>query len=176
MALTKEAKTKVVEELIVNLGSSKLTVAARYSGTSVKDMQALRDEARTSDTKVTIAKNRLFKKALIDIGFDEAAKSMPLTGQLMYTFNDTDEVAPAQVLANFAKSHPQIELVTGLNAVGQVLASEDLTMLANLPTKPQLQAQLIGTLSAPFNNFVGALASSNRRILHLLKARAEQVS
>lgn len=176
MALSKEEKTKVVEKLKAHLSSSKLTVAARYSGSSVKDLQALRDEAKASGTKVMIAKNRLFKKALAESSFDQAAKAMPLSGQLMYAFNETDEVAPAQVLANFAKSHPQIELVSGFNGDGQILVSQDLAMLANLPTRPQLQAQLIGTLMAPFNNFAGALAASNRRILHLLKARAEQLS
>lgn len=176
MALSKEEKTKRVEEVKALLSSAKLTVAARYSGTSVKDMQALRTEAKAGGTTLLVVKNRLFKKALSDTGLSDAAKQLPLSGQLMYAFNPDDEVAPAQVLAKFAKTNPQIELVSGLNAEGQILEASDLQILANLPSKDQLRGQLISTLSAPFNNFVGALAANNRRILHVLNARAEQAT
>ena len=176
MARTKESKNQVVDEVKAHLGSSKLTVAARYSGTAVKDMQILRREASAGGTKIMVVKNRIFKKALTDIGFNEAAANMPLTGQLIYAFSDADEVAPAQVLANFAKTNPQIELVSGLNGDGQILESSDLTALASLPTKEQLHAQLTGTLGAPFNNFISALVASNRRILYLLNARVQQAS
>ena len=176
MALTKEEKTKRVDEVKAHLSSAKLTVAARYSGTPVKAMQDLRAEAKAGGTTIMVVKNRLFKKALADAGLTEAAQAMPLSGQLMYAFNPDDEVAPAQVLANFTKTNPQIELVTGLNADGQILEASDLALLASLPSKDQLCSQLIGTLRAPFNNLVGTLAASNRRILHVLTARAEQTT
>jgi len=176
LARTKESKNQVVDEVKSLLSSSKLTVAAHYSGTKVTQMLQLRHQAKDSGTTIMVVKNRLFKRALIDSGFKVAAESMPLSGQLVFAFNPDDEVAPAQALANFAKTNPQIELVAALNSDGQIIESSDLVMLASLPTKEQLRGQLIATLSAPFNNLVGVLSASNRRILYLLKARASQTT
>lgn len=176
MALTKDKKAEVVKEIAELLGNSKLTVAAKYPGTSVKQLQTLRREARDGGTNIRVVKNRLFKKALEAAGHNEAAKTMPLTGQLMYVFNSEDEVAPAQVVANFSKVNPKATIVTGINAAGEVLPAEDLTVLASLPSKDQLRGMLVATIAAPINNFAGVLAGVNRSVLNVLNARAEQVS
>src|SRR5689334_10697437 len=139
MALSKDAKIAAVDKLNALLSSSKLTVAAIYSGTTVGQMQQLRKDAAANGTTILVVKNRLFKKALSDQGMEAAAKEMPLTGQLVYAFNEHDEAAPAQVLANFAKANPQIQLVSGIDSEGQVMESADLNMLATLPSRDQLR-------------------------------------
>jgi large subunit ribosomal protein L10 len=175
MALSKDRKTEVVAEVSDLLQRSKLTVFAKYSGTAVKDMQQLRRYARSNGTTVTIVKNRLFKIAL---GGDERFKdidSSGINGQLMYAFNAEDELAPAQALADFAKQQPQIEFVGGLNADGELLSAEDIKVLASLPSKQQLRAQLVGTVAAPLSGFVNIMSGNIRGVLNVLGARAEQL-
>src|SRR5437868_4017507 len=104
MALSKDKKTEVVAEISQRLNDSKLTVVAKYSGTSVKSMQQLRREASESQTTVSVAKNRLVKIALSQTDRFKDLDSSILNGQLMYAFNSEDEVAPAQILAKFAKT------------------------------------------------------------------------
>lgn len=176
MALSKDKKAEVVAEVSELLSSSKLTVIAKYSGTSVKAMQQLRREATQTGTTVSVVKNRLFQRALSgDERFAEASKNI-LTGQLMYAFNADDEVAPAQVLANFAKQQPQIEFIGGLSADGQLLSAEDIKALASLPSKDQLRAQLVGTIGAPLSGFVNVLSGNIRGVMNVLNARSEQIS
>lgn len=176
MALSKDKKAQVVAEVGRLMADSKLTVIAKYSGTSVKSMQQLRREARDNGTTISVVKNRLVKKAL---GNDERFSKTNLdllTGQLMYAFNSQDEVAPAQVLANFAKTEPQIEFVGAWNAEGQFLEATDVKALAALPSKEQLRAQLVGTIAAPLSGFVNVMAGNVRGVLNVLSARAEQIS
>ena len=176
MALKKEKKVEVVAKISDLLDSSKLTVIAKYSGTSVKSMQELRRQASENGTTITVVKNRLVKKALSD---NERFKSLDLSilnGQLMYAFNPQDEVAPAQVLANFAKQEPQIEFVGALNTDGQLMSVEDVKVLASLPSKDQLRAQLVGTIGAPLSGFVNVLSGNIRGVLNVLGARADQIS
>jgi large subunit ribosomal protein L10 len=168
MALSKDRKTEVVAEVGRLLVDSKLTVIAKYAGTSVKSLQALRAEAKQNGTKVSVVKNRLVIK------FKDFDTSL-LIGQLMYAFNADDEVAPAQVLANFAKSEPQIEFIGGINADGQLLSADDVKALASLPSKDQLRAQLVGTIAAPLSGFVNVLSGNVRGVLNVLNARAEQL-
>jgi large subunit ribosomal protein L10 len=176
MALSKDKKAEVVTKISELLDSSKLTVIAKYSGTSVKSMQELRRQARGNGTTISVVKNRLVRKALSDNERFSSADLSVINGQLMYAFNSRDEVAPAQVLANFAKTEPQIEFVGALNAEGQMLSVDDVKALASLPGKDQLRAQLAGTIAAPLSGFLNVMSGNIRGVLNALSARAEQIS
>jgi large subunit ribosomal protein L10 len=176
MALTRPKKEEVVADVANLLGSSKLTVIAKYDGTSVGSMQSLRRQAREGGTQIRVVKNRLFKLAA---GSDDRFKDIDtglLTGQLLYAFNAEDEVAPAQALAAFAKSEPQIEFIGALSADGNFIEAVDVKALASLPSKEQLRGMLVGTLAAPLSGFVNVMAGNVRGVLDVLNARSEQLS
>jgi large subunit ribosomal protein L10 len=175
MALSKEKKAEVVSEVGELLGKSKLTVVAKYPGTSVNAMQTLRHDAKQNGTVVRVVKNRLFKLALATNPELKSVDSSALTGQLLYAFNPDDEVASAQSLANFAKTETQLEFVGAISSDGQFLPAEDVKALANLPSKDQLRGQVVGTIAAPLSGFVNVLSGNVRGILNVLNARAEQL-
>src|SRR6185437_3437067 len=95
-----------------------MTVVAAYPGTTVKAMQALRKQARGNGTQLRVVKNRLVIKAIQQNDALKSADTSSLTGQLVYAFNSSDEVAPAQVIANFAKTNPTLEFVGAISADG----------------------------------------------------------
>ncbi len=172
MALSKEKKAEVVNEVKDLLKDSKLTVVAKYQGTSVKSMQELRKSSRDNGTKVIVIKNRLFKKALEgDERFKDTDLSA-LTGQLVYAFSAEDEVAPAQSLANFAKKEPQIEFIGALTKEGQLLPAEEVKVLASLPGKNQLIAEAVAMLTSPLNDVTNALAGNLHALLDGVSAKA----
>lgn len=175
MALSKDKKAEVVDEVAGLLKDSKLTVVAKYQGTSVKSMQELRRASRDNGTKIVVVKNRLFKKAIENDQRFKDTDLSAITGQLMYAFNSEDEVAPAQSLANFAKTQPQIEFVGAFDAEGNLLPAEDVAALASLPSKDQLRGMLVGTLAAPLTGFAGVMSASVRSILNVFSARAESL-
>lgn len=176
MALTREKKEQIVAEVAQLLQSSKMTVVAKYAGTSVKSMQALKRASRDNGTTLKVVKNRLVIKALSDNAKFAGADTNRLSGQLLYAFNAEDEVAPAQVLANFAKNEPQLEFVGALTADGSFISAEDVKALAGLPSKDQLRAQLVGMFAAPMSGFVNVMASNVRGVLNVLSAHSEAIS
>jgi large subunit ribosomal protein L10 len=172
MALSKDKKAQVVDEVSQLLKDSKMTVVAKYQGTSVKSMQELRKTSSDSGTKVMVVKNRLFKKAASN---DERFKDTDLsalTGQLMYAFASVDEVAPAQSLAAFAKNEPQIEFVAALSAEGKLLPAEEVKVLASLPSKNELIAQTVAMLLSPVNDVTNALSGNLHALLDGVEAKA----
>ena len=172
MALTKDKKAEVVSEVAELLKDSKMTVMAKYQGTSVKSMQQLRRDARDNGTKILVVKNRLLKKA---IEADERFKNIDtssITGQLMYAFNPSDEVAPAQALANFAKSEPQIEFVGAISAEGRLLDASEVKTLASLPSKDQLIAETVAMLLSPVSDVVSGLSGDLHGLLDGVAAKA----
>lgn len=172
MALSKDKKAEVVDEVTQLLKDSKLTVVAKYQGTSVKSMQELRRTSRDNGTKIRVVKNRLFKKAAEGDDRFKNADLSALNGQLMYAFNQEDEVAPAQSLANFAKNEPQIEFVAALTAEGKLLPADEVKVLASLPSKNQLIAETVAMLTSPLNDVVSGLSGNLHGLLDGVEAKA----
>lgn len=172
MALTKDKKQQVVQGVADALGSSKMTVVAKYSGTTVKSMQQLRRDARDSGTKLQVVKNRLVKKALESVDALKSVDTSALQGQLLYAFNSQDEVAPAQALAAFAKQNPQLEFVGAISAEGKFLSADEVKELATLPSKENLIAQVLATLSSPLNDVTNALSGNLHALLDGVEAKA----
>ncbi len=64
MALSKDKKQAVVDELTAVLSEAKIAVIADYTGLTVKEMQELRRNAKEQGTNVKVVKNRLQKTVL----------------------------------------------------------------------------------------------------------------
>jgi len=172
MALNKTQKNDVVAEVSELLKSSKMTVVAKYQGTTVKALQTLRREAKANGTKVKVVKNRLVIKAVQTNDTLKDADVSELQGMLLYAFNADDEVAPAQILSQFAKTNPTLEFVGALTGEGKFIGSEDVKALANLPSKNELVAQVVATLLSPVNDVTNALSGNLHALLDGVEAKA----
>ena len=172
MALTKQKKQEVLQEVGRLLAESKMTVVAKYDGTNVKQMQTLRRQAKENETVVKVIKNRLVVQALSESDLYKGADKSELTSQLLYAFNSADEVAPAQALAQFAKKNPSIQFVGAFTAEGRFIGKDDVTALAALPSKNQLIAGVINTLTSPVNGVMSGLSGGLSGILSGLEAKA----
>lgn len=175
MALTKDKKAQVVKEVSQLLDQAKITVAAKYTGTSVKALQDLRKSGRDNGTLIKVIKNRLVIKALKDNPKYKDIDTSVFNDMLIYAFNSQDEAAPAQTLANFAKANPTIEFIGAITADGQFMPLEDVKLLALLPPLPQLKSILVGTIAAPLNSFAYVLSGNVRDLFNVLQARSQQL-
>jgi large subunit ribosomal protein L10 len=172
MALTKDKKNEVVAEVSERLKSSKMTVVAKYQGTTVKALQGLRRESRDNGTKVKVVKNRLVIQALKNIDALKDVETTALEGMLLYAFNGEDEVAPAQILANFAKANPSIEFVGAISSEGKLLTADEVKALATLPSKDELIATVVANLLSPVHDAVNALSGNLHALLDGVEAKA----
>lgn len=172
MALTKQEKSDVIAEVSELLSSSKMTVVAKYQGTTVKALQTLRRQSRDNGTKVKVVKNRLVVQALKNVDALKDVETSPLQGMLLYAFNGEDEVAPAQILAEFAKANPSLEFVGAISAEGKLLSADEVKALATLPSKDQLIAQVVATLLSPVNDVTNALSGNLHALLDGVEAKA----
>lgn len=172
MALSKDKKNQIVDDVTSLLSESKMTVVAKYQGTTVKAIQDLRRKARDNDTQVKVIKNRLVIKAVQQTEALKNADTSSLQGMLLYAFNANDEVAPAQVLDTFAKNNPSIEFVGALSADGRFIDAAEVKALAGLPSKHELIAQVIATLASPLNDVTNALSGNLHALLDGVEAKA----
>ncbi len=172
MAISKAKKDTLVADLTALLSEAKLTAYARYQGLTVADLQELRKAAREAGVKIKVVKNRLVRVAMNEIGVYKDTDTTGLVGQLVYAISDTDEVAPAKVLANFAKTHPALELAGGFNDSGKAMDQAEITTLAAMPSKNELIAQVVAQLLSPINDTISGVGGGLSGIISGLEAKA----
>lgn len=175
MAISRDKKNALVSELAELFANAKGSVGAAYTGLTVADLQDLRAAARENNVTIKVAKNRLIRVALSTEDKFKNTDTSLLTGQLVYAFSSEDEVAPAQVMAKFAKTHPDLKLVVGFDGTGAALNTATVVALAALPTKDQLRGQLVSVLAAPLSGFLGVANGAQRGFAQVLSQRAESL-
>ncbi|MCA9339939.1 MAG: 50S ribosomal protein L10 [Candidatus Saccharibacteria bacterium] len=172
MAITKDKKQALVNELTELLADAKGTAFAAYNGTSVADLQALRRKARESGVTIKVVKNRLVRVALSDNKTYKDTDTSGLVGQLLYAFSADDEVMPAKVLNDFAKANPSLVLAGGFSGEGIAQNASDVTALAGLPSKNQLIAEVVAQLLSPVHDVTNALSGNLHALLDGVEAKA----
>ena len=157
MAISKAKKQSLVAELTKLLQNAKMAAFATFAGISVKDLQVLRRAAREQNVVVKVVKNRLVRVALAKNDTLKDLATDDLKGQILYAFSAEDEVMSAKILADFAKTHPEMSLLGGFSGAGANLSEAEVGDLAKLPSKDELIAQVIATLQSPVNDVISAL-------------------
>jgi len=172
MAISRDKKNTLVAEMSDVLADAKMTVFAQYQGLSVADVQELRRAAREAGVTIKVVKNRLVRVALGSIDTYKNTDTSALTGQLLYAISSEDEVAPAQVLDKFAKTHPALQFVGAFSGDGATLSAADVKALAGLPSKNQLIGEVISQLLSPVHDVTNALSGNLHALLDGVKAKA----
>lgn len=169
MALAKSRKKEMLQDLQDTISASQGMVFTDFQGSSVSSLQGLRTKLRVEGASYRVVKKTLFNKALQSTGV-ALSLSQQLPGNLGVVFTQ-DPVFGAKVVNDFAKSAPKgtFALVGGL-LDGQYLVAEQVTTLAKLPSKEQLQAQLVGTIAAPMTQFLQVTSGVARGLVTVLSA------
>jgi large subunit ribosomal protein L10 len=172
MAITRDKKNTLVAEMSDVLQDAKMTVFAQYQGLSVADVQELRAAARAAGVTIKVIKNRLVRVALASNDTYKDTDTSALTGQLLYAISSADEVAPAQVLDKFAKTHPALVFVGAFSGEGAALNATEVQALAGLPSKNQLIGEVVAQLLSPVHDVTNALSGNLHALLDGVSAKA----
>ena len=161
MALSRDKKNQLVAELSEALKNAKMTAFAEYKGLTVANLQELRKDAREAGVSIKVVKNRLVRVAMQEVENLKESDTSALKGQLVYAISTEDEIAAAQVLGKFAKNHPDLKLVGAFADNGDVMDTETVTTLSELPSKDQLIGQIVETLLSPVHAITGGLTNED---------------
>ena len=153
MALNREEKAAVIEEVSAQVAQAGSIVLAEYRGLTVEKITQLRKQARESGVYLRVLKNTLVRRAVKDTPYEKLADQM--VGPLMYGIS-ADPVAPAKLIASFAKANDQL-VVKGGAMPNVVMDVAGVQALATMPSREELLPKLLGTMQAPVATFVRTL-------------------
>ncbi|MGM0470773.1 MAG: 50S ribosomal protein L10 [Bacillota bacterium] len=168
--MPKREKELVVEELTDKFNKAKSAVLTDYCGLDVAEMTELRAQLREADVDYKVVKNTLARLAAKNAEREEVDEY--LTGPTAIAFSEEDPVAPARVLADFAEEHEALEIKAGI-LEGSLIDQEQITSLADIPSRKELIAQTLSKMKAPVNGLVNALNDPLRSLAAVLNAIKE---
>jgi len=169
--LNKQSKEALVAEFAEKLKVAKAAFLADYRGLDVAQADDLRNKLREAGVEYHVVKNTLLKIAAK--GTDSECLEDQLSGPTAIALAQDDPVAPAKALVEFAKQNEAFELKAGV-LDGKLLGLDEIKALADLPSREELLAKMLGSMSAPATNFVGVLAAVPRTFVQVLSAIKDQ--
>ena len=163
--MDRRTKEQVAAELHEKLKDFKLAVLTGFSGMDVAKMTALRIALRKSNAELRVVKNTLLTIASRETDFRVLEKHF--RGPLAVAITRGDVVETTKALVDFARKNANLEIKAAMMH-GKPLSRDQLTTLAELPSREVLigkllslmvgvQASLVNVLSAVPRNFVGVL-------------------
>lgn len=166
-----EVKQVVVQEIAEKFRNAKTAVLVNYRGLTVEEVTELRAKSRDAGIEYKVYKNSMMRFAARETGYEGLLDV--LVGPTAIAFCNTDPVAPAKVLSEFAKKHKALIIKAGM-AEGKILDVKGVADLAELPPREVLVAKVLGALNSPISGFVNVLNGNLRGLVVALNAIAEQ--
>ena len=157
---TKAFKNDKVALIKEKIDKAQVAVVSEYTGLSVEEITKLRRELQKEGGDYMVTKNTLAKIAINGTPYEVLAET--LKGPIAIAFGFTDQVAPAKVLSKFIKDTKKGEIIAAAMD-GQLMSAEEAKALANLPSREELYAKMLGCINSPASgiaNSVNAVMSS----------------
>lgn len=164
----KEAAIAAIKE---KLAGAKVAVLTEFRGLSVHDMAELRSKLRAEGVEYKVVKNTLTQRAAREL--DIEALAAYLEGPTAIAFGYDDEVAPARLLAEYARKHEELKMKCGMLGT-EVLDTDRVKALAKVPPKEVLIAKLLGALQSPIAGLARVCNSPMAALVNVLHRVAEQ--
>jgi len=168
MAKTRAKKESEVKVITDGLKGAKSVVFADISTLKVSDSTDLRRKARKENIDIVTAKKTLLRLAFKEAGLASIDASA-FKGSVALLLGMGDEVAPAKVFETFRKTHENVSLLGGLFEA-KLMSAEDVKTLASLPSKQELLARVVGSISSPLSGLVNVLQGNLRGLVYVVNA------
>ncbi len=163
--MLKERKEEVINELEQQLNSATSMIVTDYRGLGVQQIAAVRDALRPLGASLLVSKNTLTRIAAQRAGVEGLLEF--LSGPTAIAFCDGDAAPVAKALAKAAAETDILKIKGGL-IDGLVLDQNAITVLASLPPREQLHAQLVYALAGPITGLASTLAAIPRALAIVL--------
>lgn len=147
-------KAAIVDDVVAKFEAAVSAVVVDYRGLTVEQVTDLRKQLREAGVEMRVIKNTYLKRAADKAGYEGLDELF--AGPTAVAFSNEDVVAPARVLANFAKDNEALELKGGM-IEGKVASLDEIVALSKLPSRDGLLSMLLSVLQAPVRNVAYAV-------------------
>ena len=171
--MTREEKSKVIEDLTAQLADTSTIYIADISGLDAGTTSNLRRACFKANVKLAVVKNTLLTKAMEASDKDFGDLPTTLKGNTSIMIAETGN-APAKVIKEFRKKNEKPVLKGAFIDEAIYVGDEYLDALSNIKSKEEVIGDIVGLLQSPAKNVVSALKSSGGKLAGILKTLSEK--
>ena len=147
-------KEQEVKDLAAKMKDAKLVLLVNYRGINVADDTVLRKSVREVGAEYAVIKNNITRRALKECGIEELDEA--LVGPTAVIIAQEEYLPGLKAIYKFAKANDFYQIKGGV-LEGKVSTIEELTTLAQLPSREELIAKLAGCLLANVSKLAATL-------------------
>ncbi len=162
---TKAFKSEKIDAIKAKVEKAQVALVTEYKGYTVEEITNLRRELQKQGGDYMVTKNTLTKVAVKGTDFEPLTDLMK--GPIAIAFGFEDQVSPAKIVSKFIKDTKKGEIL-GAVMEGNLLSAADAKALANLPSKEELYAKMLGSINSPATGLTlginGVMAALTRAV------------
>ena len=162
---TKAFKSEKIDAIKAKVEKAQVALVTEYKGYTVEEITNLRRELQKQGGDYMVTKNTLTKVAVKGTSFEPLTDLMK--GPIAIAFGFEDQVSPAKIVSKFIKESKKGEIL-GAVMEGNLLSAADAKALANLPSKEELYAKMLGSINSPATGLTlginGVMAALTRAV------------
>ncbi len=168
MPLTKVQKTKQIDLGLEKIKSSQNLIFVDFNKVSVENIKRLRRQLKKLGGDLKVIKKRLLKLALQKAGLDFDPLQFKAQLATIFLPRDLSEFAP--LIYKFSKELEKtrkgdFKILGGWNILEKKLVdSNEFNMIAKLPGREVLLAQIAMMLTMPLKQFMGILQERSKKL------------
>ena len=151
---TKAFKDEKIEKIKEKIEKAQVAIVTEYRGMTVEEITKLRRELQKCGGDYMVTKNTLAKIAVKGSEYEVLTEA--LKGPIAIAFGFEDPVSPAKALAKFIKESKKGEIVAAA-LDGKLLSANEAKALADLPSKEEIYAKMLGCINSPATGIVGSI-------------------
>ncbi len=167
MALTKEQKKKIVEKIEKDVDKQKSMVFVAIDNIKTKDLSAFRKKLKEKDCLIAVVKKTLmnlaFKSKKIEVDKDK------LKGEIALVYGFGDEISASKITYKFGEENKSLKILGGYFE-NKLREKDEIVALALIPSREELYAKVVGSISAPISGLVNVLQGNIRNLVYVLSA------
>ncbi|NSW73909.1 50S ribosomal protein L10 [bacterium] len=163
--LKKSQKESIVSVYSEAINSSPSFILINFSGSKVLEFEKLRKAFRKLDTKVSVVKNSLLKKATLDTDFEKYFSE--LRGETAIALLNDNYVEAAKSFMDIKKESPAFEIKFGY-IDGNVITLNQLEAISKLPSREILISQFLSVINQPAVKFLYVAKSIPSSLINVL--------
>jgi len=162
-----EDKKRVAEALSEELRGHEIIYLTDFTGLNVKAITEFRARLRDEGIGYRVVKNTLMRRALE--GLDLPDLSVHLEGPTALVLSESDPVAPARVIKEFAKDHDDRPVVKIGVVDRREVGPSEIRRMADLPSREELLGSIAGGLTSAAGGMVGVINALMRDIASMIE-------
>ena len=162
---TKAFKSDKVALIKDKIDKAQVAIVTDYKTLTVEEITKVRRELQKENGDYMVTKNTLAKIAIKGTQY-EVLEDV-LSGPVAIAFGYGDQVVPAKVLSKFIKETKKGAILAAA-LDGKLLNADEAKALAELPSKEEIYAKMLGSINSPASGLVysvnGVMAALTRAV------------